>query len=51
MVWFQVFCRYLRCLVDQFEALVVLLRRLVSPLLSFAVFQSFAVFSWTGVIV
>ena len=39
VVWFQVLCRSLRCLVDQFE---VLCR-------SFAVFsKSFAVFSRTG---
>ena len=32
MVWFQVLCRSLRCLVDQFEVLCRTLRCLVSPL-------------------
>ena len=48
MVLFQVLCRSLRCLVDQFEVFCRTLWCLVRPCRSFAVFKSFAVFSRTG---
>ena len=44
-VFSKVFCRSLRCLVKSF---VVLLRCLVRPLLSLAMFQFFTEFSRTG---